>query len=660
MNASLTREPTHVSEPKQSQDAFLPEVEGLRAVALLAVLVFHAREHWGPHGYLGVDAFFVVSGFLITRMLLTESTRHGRVDVVKFYVRRVRRLFPTLALVVIVSMVAGWFLLLPHELEELGPSASGAILSFSNFFFWSKEGYFDLASGQRPLLHTWSLGVEEQFYLVWPWLVPALAVRTGQRTMRAVLGLLGLASVVGALYYSGDLGTSGALVELERGSSAFYLPWWRAFEFVAGALLASDGIRLSERAAAVAGTVGMSVLLGAMFLDAAVPQTLRELLTCGAIMSIILGQGRGPVGWVLRTRAVRWIGRVSYSAYLWHWPLLVYARKALHRDLTTAEVLVALVTTLLLAWVSHHHVEQRFRKPAVGKPERRFLLGSGLVAIGTLGIAFGIHKYADRCWSPSDKPSPVLEAQIRQLKGHLLDYNWRVWSEAPHRFANHGGLKLLVLGDSQAADLVNVLNESKHSFDLAYHLTSAKCQVMYGIAFERYNKEIPPKYLKSCQEDHAKLQALELIPQAQAVLVAMSYRTWTVPFIEEIRSNLRAKGPRVLIVGPKTLEQPGLEFASRNFHLPPAERDRKFRFLETTMQIDRELQERLRGERYLSLVDLLCTKSSECPSLTPYGAAIYSDEMHFTHEGAKWLAPKFRRNRVVAEFLAPGMGESFE
>ena len=636
---------------KPSGEAFLPEIEGLRAVALLGVLVFHARADWSPHGYLGVDAFFVLSGFLITRLLLTECDDHGKVDVAKFYIRRVRRLFPTLALVIILTLIAGWFVLLPYELEELAPSAVAATLSFSNFFFWSKEGYFNLASEQKPLLHTWSLGVEEQFYLIWPWLVPALALRAGRKNMRIVLALLGLLSLAGALYFSGDLGMSGALLNLDRGSDTFYLPWWRVFEFVAGALLAGHAIALPARIAATAGALGMSLLVGVMFSNIESPQILREFLTCVSIMLIVLGQGHGPVGRLLRTGPVRWLGRVSYSAYLWHWPLLVYARKALRQDLSNSATSVVVIATFLLAWASHHHVEQRFRKLTPGKPNRRFLLHCGFAALGTAGMAFAVHANAGRSWMRSDKPSPTLAAQLQQPRDKLLEYNLLVERDAPRRFAGNGHQKLLVLGDSQAADFVNVLKESGELLDLAFHHTSAKCQVMYGIDFARFSDQLPPKFLKSCEKDHADLQKLALVEQADAVLVSMAFRPWVVPFIEEIQSNLEAKGPRVLLLGPKKLEQLGLDFAARHFHEPPAVRDRAFRMLDATLEVDKDLRQRLKGSRYLSLLDLLCNKPGECPPLTPYGASIYSDEMHFTQEGARWLAPRFLRHPIVIELL---------
>lgn len=228
-------------EQADARHGFLPEVQGLRAVAVLLVVVYHLGFAGLPGGYVGVDVFFVISGFLITRLLLAEQAATGRIDLWQFYRRRLRRILPALVVTVALCLLAGALLLPPDPYEDLGKAGMAAILSVSNLHFWSQSGYFDADAITKPLLHTWSLGVEEQFYLVWPLLLGAVLLRFGRRRALHVLALLAGVSflsnlVVGYGWMAGAVAPDMA-ESADQAADVFFLPWFRVFEFALGAAL---------------------------------------------------------------------------------------------------------------------------------------------------------------------------------------------------------------------------------------------------------------------------------------------------------------------------------------------------------------------------------------------------------------------------------------
>ncbi|MER9188286.1 acyltransferase family protein [Mesorhizobium australicum] len=234
-----------------SQHKIRTEIEGLRAVAVLSVILFHLGVTWLPGGFLGVDVFFVISGFLITTNILRDLER-DRFSFKEFYLRRFLRLFPALATTALATLVASFILLPPDEVMDLARSAVAAIFSVSNIYFWSKVGYFDTAAHLKPLLHTWSLGVEERFYLIWPATLVATLRLFGPRTALWVVGCAGIASMVAALVTVGS-----------SPSTAFYLMPFRMFEFALGIVVALPW-RRPKLGAPLTNIVGGSGLLAVL------------------------------------------------------------------------------------------------------------------------------------------------------------------------------------------------------------------------------------------------------------------------------------------------------------------------------------------------------------------------------------------------------------
>lgn len=348
------------------------DIDGLRAVAVLAVVAFHAFPALLPGGFVGVDVFFVISGFLITRIVRADLEA-GRFSFARFYARRSRRIFPAVVVVLSACLMAGWFLLLADEYRDLGKHAGAAAAFVPNLLLWQEAGYFDKASELKPLLHFWSLGVEEQFYIAWPLLIWV--------SWRHRLALPALAVLV--------LAASFALgVTVTDPAAAFYSPLTRAWELMAGALLAGRAHPAPPRLAAYEAAGGLVLIVAALAtIDGtrSFPGAWALLPTIGTALLI----HAGPSPWVARALAARalvWIGWISFPLYLWHWPLLSLAR-ILYGEQPPAPVSVALVAvSLVLAAGTYLLIEQPLRQ--VRRIRIPVLAAcAAMLAIGGTGLA---------------------------------------------------------------------------------------------------------------------------------------------------------------------------------------------------------------------------------------------------------------------------------
>lgn len=330
---------------------YRPDVDGLRAIAVLAVLFYHVGG-WLPGGYIGVDVFFVISGYLITTLILREQEAHT-FTLANFYGRRIRRIVPASMCLVIATLAIGPLVLFPESLEDLAESAVAQQLCVSNFYFWSQGGYFDGPVEFKPLLHTWSLAVEEQFYLLFPLLlVITRRWRLGARSLLLV-GLT-LASLLAS-----DLQSQGQL------SAAYYLLPSRAWEMLTGALLGlAPAIRVNARQRAVVAAGGLlSILVASCLYDSGtVFPGLAAIAPCAGAAALIYAGPDTAVNRVLASKPLVGIGLASYSLYLWHWPLLVFARCLVGKNLSVSACIATMAVTVPAAFLSWRFVELPFRR----------------------------------------------------------------------------------------------------------------------------------------------------------------------------------------------------------------------------------------------------------------------------------------------------------
>jgi peptidoglycan/LPS O-acetylase OafA/YrhL len=442
------------------------DIDGLRALAVIVVIAFHLDISLMAGGHIGVDIFFVLSGFLITS-IITRQLKTGSFSATTFYNRRVRRLFPALYTTVALSFVAATFILQPDDFERFCRSAIASVFSVSNFLFWSESGYWDVGSETKVLLHTWSLGVEEQFYLIWPSLLLLVwKLKLKPSTFFMVVSVVGF--IFCYLYTQNDP------------SGAFYLLPARFFQFAAGGFLAtlsgrgSAGRYLDNRyfkdLLLIAGT--SLIFLGCVTLGNVVyPGSYALLPTVGALFVLLAGsgsQGQGKLGhYLLENKPVVWVGKLSYSLYLVHWPIIVLYRYVTGPEFTDLEVALLLVATFLAGGLMHYGVERRFYSrrftaqpaDAGGKSSSRqvkvtLAFGLSLALTASLGwLQEGWTWRFDNLSYPPGKIATAMEARFINYSKSCKIQDWPNGNRCP----GDKQRSVLFIGNSQEPDGLNFI-----------------------------------------------------------------------------------------------------------------------------------------------------------------------------------------------------------
>jgi peptidoglycan/LPS O-acetylase OafA/YrhL len=426
------------------------DIDGLRGVAILSVLGFHAYPEYFPGGFVGVDVFFVVSGFLITSIILRQLER-SRFTLADFYARRIRRIFPALVIVLPACLLFGWFALLPDELEHLGKHIASAATFVSNFTLWQESGYFDRAAELKPLLHLWSLGIEEQFYLLWPVLILLLWKR--RRNIAVSIALLTAASFALSVAVAAD-----------RPTANFYFPFTRFWELGLGCLLAvvmqssgpmkwfgnasapgSDSLRRFTGSALP--IVGVGLIVAAIFLldrRTTFPGWAALIPTVGAMCIICARTDSWFQRRIMASAGLVFIGLISYPLYLWHWPLLSYATILEAGTPENTVRFAAVLLSVALAWLTFACFErpvraQRSTRVSLSLAAGLLILGvAGLVIYATSGFA---HRF-DSTRVAAIQPEPRTNALcVERFPGKEFNY-CKSTSAAPPA--------AVIMGDSRA------------------------------------------------------------------------------------------------------------------------------------------------------------------------------------------------------------------
>lgn len=359
-------------------DKYRADIDGLRGIAVLAVVAYHAFPRVVRGGFVGVDVFFVISGFLISSIIFSRHLQ-GRFSFLDFYDRRIRRIFPALIVMMVAVLVFGWFGLLAQEYQQLGKHVVSGAGFFLNFVFWGEAGYFDAAGEVKPLLHLWSLAIEEQFYILWPFLLAMVWKRR--------LGLLWLTGIIAVLSFAGNV-----LTVRSSPSAAFYLPFTRFWELMIGCLLAYLSLQRPQpdpRFGNLKSCLGLTLLAASIAaLDRSVPfPGWRALFpTVGAALVIAGGPNAFLNRRLLSDRGLVWFGLISYPLYLWHWPLFSLAHIVGGAPPETDVKLILVLVAVFLAWLTYAFVERRLRYRARSALTSLVLLA----AMGLVGTAGGV------------------------------------------------------------------------------------------------------------------------------------------------------------------------------------------------------------------------------------------------------------------------------
>jgi peptidoglycan/LPS O-acetylase OafA/YrhL len=467
---------TKPSPSPHPTDNYRPDIDGLRAFAVLSVVLYHAFPKEVRGGYVGVDVFFVISGFLISSILFGEMTE-GRFSFTAFYGRRIRRIFPALAVCLAAVLAYGFVSLTPSELAQLGKHVFFGAGFLSNIVLWSESGYFDSAASLKPLLHLWSLGIEEQFYIVWPallWMVFRMKAKVG----RLIVVLFAASFAINVALSITDI------------SDDFYLPVSRFWELLAGAGLAwRRQIVLTPNVRSWISFAGLAALLTSVALftpQMRFPGWLALLPVAGAVAIMLAGPEATVNRVIFSNRAVVFVGLISYPLYIWHWPLISYAYVIrLGKEPTPLMATALVAASFLLAWASYRFIEYPVR---FGPHRHRgtLIVAACVAALGACGLAV---------WTRSGFPERFpalpgidmrkigdakLDADFKPTRGmQVTDHGWILTTQI-----GHGERKAALSGDSMLFHYGPRVQQLADEGQLAantYFVTGPRCPPVPGV-----------------------------------------------------------------------------------------------------------------------------------------------------------------------------------
>ncbi len=611
------------------------EIDGLRALAVIPVILFHTGSTLFSGGYVGVDVFFVISGYLISQIVLSEIYT-GKFSILGFYERRARRILPALFLLLIVVTPISWLVMMPHQLKDYSQSLVAVSLFSANVLFWLESGYFELASELKPLLHTWSLAVEEQFYLIFP-LVVLIIVRFLRKALLAIFILVFILS----------LGLAESLAASSPDAN-FYLPFSRAWELVCGSITAMYVARYglpNSRYSNVLCLFGTGAILFSIFgLDetTAFPGFHGIPTVIGTALIILFSNQNVIVGRFLSLKCNIVIGRMSYSLYLWHFAAFALARLSLNSEPSPPFYAAMIGVILLISYLSYRFIETPFRdKEKFGRASIFGMSVCGIMMFAAIGY-FG------------HKSNGFLEyklAQIPESRQHLLldiqearDARAVVWQpilrQAARPFDKKKKTAVLILGDSVSEDLLVALSIDKENFgDFSFRRLSLDDTCMKYLFHSR-------RASSTCRSEILAIENSGLRGEADLVLVAALWQQHTVQNITELVRYFDRAGTKLAVFGSANFN----DVASLSYQIAQQDipKDDWGRFFAANKREDWNRQnQRLRlvlsetDATYISKYDAFCNGVSaieECEVLTDSGDPLIYDTGHLTVAGAHFLS----------------------
>jgi peptidoglycan/LPS O-acetylase OafA/YrhL len=605
------------------------EIDGLRSIAVVPVIFFHAGFSIVSGGYIGVDVFFVISGYLITSLLIADL-QSGQFSIAQFYERRIRRIVPALLFMILVTTVFAVYYMIPDQVREYYGSMVSVAGFVSNFFFAADAGYFGAAPLEKPLLHTWSLSVEEQFYVLFP-LLMMLGWRHGRDRVVRWIGLIAILSlIIAELSYR--------LLDPEL---AYYLTTGRAWELMLGSLIAFHGDTLVERShylqrecAALGGLIMIAVAVVAFDQHTPSPSVYTLLPTVGTALVLVYARRDTLTGRVLGSWPLVAIGLVSYSAYLFHQPLFAIGRILGVFEPNSPLFAKLALLSIGMGAVSYFLVERPFRKKTRFSQRTIFIFGAIslliLVSIGVVGLIY----------QPAAHHSLLRNWKKKQMESYALFLRNPALTETLATFGNEPGRRVLVVGDSHAKDLFNVLYAYRDSFKGRYVFRHP----IYGLdCIRRYGAT-------GDAGDECDLEKISpaLFKEADVLLISVRWDESAAKAAGAFINYYRNKGKQVVITG-RTVEYPNAPTVLHrlfwaNQMQPPPDAEIRAAFWANRLPEVTAVNDLLRSVTqqhyaiYLDKWDYACeVPKKQCFALDEDGRPLHYDYGHYTVEGVKFF-----------------------
>jgi peptidoglycan/LPS O-acetylase OafA/YrhL len=655
--------------PKNGIRRHRPDIDGLRALAVLAVILFHINPAWLPGGFVGVDIFFVISGYLITG-IITAELNSGQFTFRRFYERRIRRILPALWALLIICLPVSFWLMLPEDAEPMGKSAVWSSLAMANVYFWKEVStdYFAPKSALFPFLHLWSLGVEEQFYVVWP--VVLIAVwRFAQQRAMSVACVLALGIVLASTLLA------DWLLGARETRFAYYMLPSRAGELALGAALAlarlptvaPNAVTAIARFAALIGWSLMAWSFSSFSEHDPFPGWRALPPTLGAAALLLSGQlvpmnvALAPLRW----GAAQWLGRCSYSAYLWHWPLLAWWRY-LWGQPGAVPSLALLAIILLLARASQFWVEDPARRSQGGLSQSllRFGLAPALLTLTMALLVARGEKWGIPLYSQKERESWT-ELKAYTLPAHHLDWVCQQHVLDPASLtgpkcefgSGHGPVQILLMGDSHAAEFAPMFRLAAEKQGIRMRTVSlGACALLPG----SLRGVVPDNRLHACERG-----VPAILERARDFPVLIIGGAWTQYARNDpnVWSRLEAQLRRFTAQGRRVVLLPGLpEFADYDAACP-AKRVRVGHWLSCPAALTpvdnraaanarlKAMAAKVPGVEFLSIHESLCAGTS-CSVADSQGHYVYADPSHLSVYGSRNLANALLRSGQMPDLSA--------
>lgn len=642
------------------------DIDGLRAVAVLLVTIFHINSALIPGGFIGVDLFFVISGFVITQGILKNglSTKN---DFLEFYRRRIRRITPVMLFVTAATLLGGVFILTPPDLKSLATSAIFAAASLANVYFtyFLDTSYFAQSSNTIPLLHLWSLGVEEQFYLIWPFLLFFLTKH--RQLLLPSLAIIIIASIAIGEY---QMRTGGASV-------AYYMLPARVFQLAAGGLCC---VLVQQKTlpymprfiATLISALGLTLIAGSAALlsgSSPFPGLNAIPVTVGGAMLLLAGLNKNPVATILASRPFRHFGNISYSLYLWHWPILAYLNY-MYVDITWYTGVASFVVMWGLAIFSTRVIEARYRhsnQPFSDIFKRHFVYPS--IALAALCGAIIANNGFVPLSDPINYKNEFLEA--KKDSAPAFDYPFVCQRAAfsvedatnPNCLIGNGNENILLWGDSHAAQYVGMFRILSEIDGFSFrNAANSACPPLLS-APERFAGN---GYKEGCRAAAPIFK--QLVHAAETIIIGADWRSYMQhsKFISDFQgmlSDLENKGKRIILLGdPPRVPMFNHECVERAVKLPFINCDTLFSESISEKEITGKLHSFVTERSKIVVFDpdqLLCT-AGQCSAVID-GKNTYYDESHLSIPGSEALGRELIRSELGVKLInalkpAPSIG----
>lgn len=622
---------------------YVESLDGLRALAVLLVLFFHAGFGFAEGGFIGVDVFFVISGFLITG-IIARDLAGGEWSFGRFYLRRAARLLPALFATLLAAFAAAYFILTPEDLLRLGRSGVHAALSVSNVFFWLEAGYFDQAAATKPLLHTWSLGVEEQFYLLWPTFMVLLFRMGGRKTLIAGLAIAGVLSLAASVY------VSRAYPE-----AVFFLMLFRIHQFALGGLIALTLTLRAGTAQTIAG--GLAVIaLGAIAFFASGTEGsyhLNALAPAAAAGAFIWSAEARWIKAAFAAPPMRWIGKRSYSIYLVHWPLMTLWPMATDYELNGAERAAAIAASVLLGALLYRWVETPMRLKSAAttaRLRRRTLAGAAAMLTACLvagGLFWGMNGFPGRV--PAEIRKAADTERLRHSRGAMINrMNCSMIIKRPlpaervetcSNAPPNARRAVFLIGDSFGGDTAAALRIAKPDVFIG-ELTAPGCVTNLQGADTDEKRPWCREYRKTM------LGQAVAEPDFDAIIFAANWRGTQNEDINQLIKWANSHGKHAIVVGSRIKFRERVPvIVQKAISKENAEALAQKHILPFSWRQAAVMRKALVGDYTFVDMERLQCPNGFCPIFTEAGELIYQDQSHYSGFGIEWMA-----ERIKAEY----------